>query len=414
MVHIDGLKKSRFAGFTLLELLVVVAIIGFLSSVSIVALSASKAKSRDTQRKLDQITIIKAVELYTNDFGAPPAQLCRDEDANNQCDPVALMSRPESPLSTSSLASLVDVSVAYAAVLPGGPGPGGGCQATTNSCLRCEHFVPWSPLNPCSGRCVPDDYCPPLEGGVGDNVCGNNVCESGEADEAAPTYCALDCGCNSNGACEGGRGENISNCPADCSVPVWDNGGSGGASGSCDSDGICDAGETPGTCSQDCNDYSVCYVSGEWDLCCLFGGTYCSPSGASTGVSGYYGVCNVDRCEQKYLLQAPSFTCDSDDDCAPSAAAGVATEEKFVANAHTNWLRGLEPYVVSLPKDPGGNKPPEYSIYYASSHPDIVGRHRFCVWVSLERTSDNFNPYNDLTETPTGALDPLWTPLCVQ
>lgn len=59
-------KKS---GFTLIELMVVVAIIGTLASVIMVSVESARSKARDTARKtaLNQIQV--ALELYRNDHG---------------------------------------------------------------------------------------------------------------------------------------------------------------------------------------------------------------------------------------------------------------------------------------------------------------------------------------------------------
>lgn len=474
MRHSTKSKQAQHAGFTLLELMVVVSIIGFLSSVSIVALSASKSKNRDTQRKLDQVTIIKAVELYTNDFGVPPTQV-QEQSVSLAPNRSELTGRARADLN-----STLGIGIAQAA-----------CRI--QPCSYCENW------NQRRCMCEWDPFC---YGGGGDPVCGNQILENGEVCDqpdfggqnvetlcpsgGTPTCaadcqsyscvsicgngvidpgevcdrsnfgtescatrgyyggslqcsadcksiitsecnncgdgscispetqstCPIDCGtsiCNNNEVCEGSLGENISNCPNDCKV---------GDITSCVINGKCDPGETPGNCPSDCSNYSICYVSGEWNLCCLFGGTYCSGSGSGAS-SGYYGVCNVDRCEQKYLLQPPATTCASDIDCTPNAGEPSRDAEKFVSSGSTtiNWLKGLEPYVVSLPTDPGHHTDPKYDLYYASSHPDIVKNHKFCVWVSYERVTDNFNPYNDINTTPTGIEgDELlkWTPLCVQ
>lgn len=51
-------------GFTLLELLVVISIIGMLSSVVMVSLSNAKAKARDAKLKSDFQNVALAMELY--------------------------------------------------------------------------------------------------------------------------------------------------------------------------------------------------------------------------------------------------------------------------------------------------------------------------------------------------------------
>src|SRR3989344_5459251 len=64
-------KKS---GFTLLELLVVVSIVAFLATITLVALGSAQSQARDTRRQLDTVTVIKAVDLKYSDDGTVPQQ----------------------------------------------------------------------------------------------------------------------------------------------------------------------------------------------------------------------------------------------------------------------------------------------------------------------------------------------------
>ena len=59
------MMKSR--GFTLVELLVVISIIGLLASLVIAQLGTSQAKSRNAGRKSDLITIDNALQRYINE-----------------------------------------------------------------------------------------------------------------------------------------------------------------------------------------------------------------------------------------------------------------------------------------------------------------------------------------------------------
>ncbi len=63
------MKKN---GFTLVELLVVVAIIGILSTLVIVNLGSVRLRARDAQRKSDLRQLQSALELYRADQGGYP------------------------------------------------------------------------------------------------------------------------------------------------------------------------------------------------------------------------------------------------------------------------------------------------------------------------------------------------------
>jgi prepilin-type N-terminal cleavage/methylation domain-containing protein len=64
--------KKGVGGFTIVELLVVIVVVGILATISIVAYGSTQAKSRDAIRYADAKSILKALELYKADRGYYP------------------------------------------------------------------------------------------------------------------------------------------------------------------------------------------------------------------------------------------------------------------------------------------------------------------------------------------------------
>lgn len=66
-------NKQNQGGFTLVELLIVIAIIGLLSSIVFASLNNARAKARDTRRLSDLKQIRLALELYYDSTGSYPS-----------------------------------------------------------------------------------------------------------------------------------------------------------------------------------------------------------------------------------------------------------------------------------------------------------------------------------------------------
>ncbi|MFA6170988.1 MAG: prepilin-type N-terminal cleavage/methylation domain-containing protein [Patescibacteria group bacterium] len=63
------MRSKKSSGFTLIELLVVISIIGFLSTLAVVALKSARERARDARRKSDLTLIAKALHMYYENNG---------------------------------------------------------------------------------------------------------------------------------------------------------------------------------------------------------------------------------------------------------------------------------------------------------------------------------------------------------
>jgi prepilin-type N-terminal cleavage/methylation domain-containing protein len=87
--------KSKQKAFTLIELMVTLAMIGFLASIILLSLSQSRMKGRDAKRQEDTKNMIKAMELYFSEnntypkYGAPDTAYDLVTALNGSTPPVA-------------------------------------------------------------------------------------------------------------------------------------------------------------------------------------------------------------------------------------------------------------------------------------------------------------------------------------
>jgi len=75
------IKKVRQSGFTLVEILVVVSILGLLSTLTMVSLNTARMKTRDTVRVADMEQLEAALDIYYNDNKTYP--VCQSSHWNS-------------------------------------------------------------------------------------------------------------------------------------------------------------------------------------------------------------------------------------------------------------------------------------------------------------------------------------------
>jgi prepilin-type N-terminal cleavage/methylation domain-containing protein len=73
----------RYKAFTLIELIIVVAIIGILATVVMISLSAAQAKARDGRRKADVVNAKKVVDLFYSEKNRYP--YCSSAHNGSEC-----------------------------------------------------------------------------------------------------------------------------------------------------------------------------------------------------------------------------------------------------------------------------------------------------------------------------------------
>jgi len=100
-------------GFTLVELLVVISILGILASIALVSFTSSQMRGRDTQRKSDLKQISSALELFYSDYGKYP-----DESGGS------IIACPTGTLCVWGLGQFSDGKTIYFKVLPKDPASG--------------------------------------------------------------------------------------------------------------------------------------------------------------------------------------------------------------------------------------------------------------------------------------------------
>lgn len=126
------------AGFTLVELLVVLAILGVLMIVSLANFRTSQQKARDAQRKSDLHQITNALEAYMTDKGGYPSassgKIKACADSSGTCKPAATADACDWG-GTGSREMCDENNTVYIKEVPGDPG---GAQTSQTYCYYSE------------------------------------------------------------------------------------------------------------------------------------------------------------------------------------------------------------------------------------------------------------------------------------
>lgn len=69
----NNIQTRSTKGFTLMEILIAMAILGIISSIGFASFTLAIKKARDSERKSDLQQVSKALEAYYSDFGVYPA-----------------------------------------------------------------------------------------------------------------------------------------------------------------------------------------------------------------------------------------------------------------------------------------------------------------------------------------------------
>lgn len=144
-------KKSYQSGFSLIELLIVMMIIGILVTISVFALVQARQSGRDAKRKTDLEQIKSGMEIYRADCNRYPATLPNPGNALNGDNSVSscrntnvyISSMPPDPQTGRTYSYTINATrtqYTLCASLEGGTGTAAGC-GSCGSGVQCNYKV---------------------------------------------------------------------------------------------------------------------------------------------------------------------------------------------------------------------------------------------------------------------------------
>jgi general secretion pathway protein G len=122
--------KQNKSGFTIVEIVIVVVVIGILASIVIIGYNQVQARGRDSKRKADITNIVKALELYYSDNGSYPVA----SGTNSSVGPTWYSS------DTSSWSSFVSTLTGVMDIVPSDPRNSVGDVTSSSSAFSYAYF----------------------------------------------------------------------------------------------------------------------------------------------------------------------------------------------------------------------------------------------------------------------------------